>query len=238
MKKQLLLLTVLMILLTMSVIAETGFQIVELRQISRFEKPFVIIADKSTYKQGETALITSGQNINAMCDGLSVNIYLKDVNGNTKATDSRNIGKAGYFSAQVTTLIDIKTSYLGNMVVEDEWLCRVGSTTTILGADGYIDSNIKPSKVGFLVIEQSSTPPAPSCSKSCDGGFELVNKNSPDCYCQPGWTPNDGVCEIGEPIVTEDCENGTIPGGNKTPWFLIIGGVVVLIGIGVIFIKK
>lgn len=219
----------------------SALEIVEIRGAGLFEgNVFSIVTDKGIYQQGDKAVITDYQDINALCDALSVNVQITHVDSGVKiATSSRNLGVVGYMTAFIRMTQDTSILDPATYRVSSDWVCD----GVKLGQDGYSDKDVSPSVSTFKVVKKTSTPPPETCSKQCNVGYKLIKPDSKDCYCEPAYKDGNGVCELGEPIVNEDCkekdaeEMGESAPPSQTRLYILVGGVVVVL-LGLFFIMR
>ncbi|MCK9370187.1 hypothetical protein M0R04_09805 [Candidatus Dojkabacteria bacterium] len=162
-----------------------------------------IVTDKSTYTKGQVAKIEDFQDINAYCQMLQGQFKLKS-GSSVLESKSFTLGTAGYMTAFYELSQDTTNLNAGTYTIESRWFCDGQE----LGQDGYIDSNKDPSISTFKVTSPSGggDPPVQTCSKQCNIGYKLINPSSADCYCEQQYTLDNGVCELGEPVASRDCE--------------------------------
>lgn len=180
-------------------------------QTGLLKKTFSIFSDKSNYNIGETAKITDYQDINVWCvNSLQGKFTLLDSSNSIKSTTTKSllpgINGIGYMTAFYEVTVNTAPFSSGSYTMESRWYCDgVPLTST-----GYLSpgSNSPTSVSSIQLISTTNpptNPPAQTCSKSCNEGYRLINPNSVDCYCTPAYSIGDGNCDIGEPVVSEDC---------------------------------
>lgn len=195
------------LILCMSVVSAVEF--VEVRSATDFDTfkdTLAIGINKNVLSEGETLIIEDVQYINAWCDDLNVEAtILKDNQPFTGG--SFNIGQIAYSSAYIKLRQDTTGFNEGDYVLEHRWYCTSQGVTVELGEDGYVDNNIKPNTKTFSIDSLSADlPEIQGCTQTCPVGFKLMNQNDASCYCEKSYDANDGVCDVGEPITTNDCD--------------------------------
>lgn len=178
-----------------------------------FGKNFGIVTDKSSYRIGEKVQIDDTQYINAMCsDGIDVDVKVRRADGSPVVSVSRKFPAGGWQSAFVRYSYDTTGAKAGDYEIETRWYCVISNQRNELGEDGYIDNNKVPSTLKINLYSQLTIiPPKETCSKQCPAGYELINKDSKDCYCQKTWNANDGKCDLGEPASSPECMAIVVP---------------------------
>lgn len=204
-----------------------------------FGKNFGIVTDKSSYRIGEKVQIDDTQYINAQCtDGIDVDVKVRRADGSPVVSVSRKFPAGGWQSAFVRYSYDTTGAKAGDYEIETRWYCVISNQRNELGEDGYIDNNKVPSTLKInLYAPLTIFPPKQTCSKQCPAGFELINKDSTDCYCKNTWVANDGKCDLGEPASSPECEvtvqpPSVIPKDINNTTFII--ALIGLLGFGIV----
>jgi hypothetical protein len=190
----------------------TGFYEAEPSLFSFFTKPLVIVGARDAYYVGETISFGASIGVSANCDTLLAELTIKSTLLGMPVkilyTTKKNFGKAGYVTAFWTVNIYNNDLSPGSYVLEVQWICKINNVEYILGSDGVIDSNKEPDRFYFKIISSGEErKPPPTCKiNSCSVGQKLMNPDSPNCYCKDMWKPDNGKCEVGEPLYTPDCQ--------------------------------
>lgn len=191
---------------------------IEFRQIYTIEKgtrnPFSLFSTKNEYIQGENAVFNGYIDLNADCVDFWAMADFKNAGGSVLASANRHFGQAG-FATMYWEITQTTSGYSpGDYSMEVQWYCDSTVQTWVLGNDGAIDATANPDKKTFKILASGTTPPSPTCNKTCSPGYELVNPSSVDCFCSATYTDN-GICEIGEPITNIDCKPNSCPDPNQ-----------------------
>jgi hypothetical protein len=186
----------------------SALSVVEVYQLPSTGLPFSLMTNSYQYFQGQVIDVTGTTPINAYCDNLAIQFAFVDANSKVLSSTTVNLGAGGYFSSYYHLSQSSASLPPGQYQITAQPVCTQGTSIVLLGADGYADSNTAPEFIYVTInaLQPSSTPlPPTACQLTCTPGFKLVNPSNPACYCIPAYTLNNGICEIGEPIISADC---------------------------------
>jgi len=217
-----------LILLSVSI---SALQFNVIREATPTEELFSIFVagNKTEFFQGEIVSFENFQDISENCSNLLGTMELIDSSGSVVDAVNKPVGQAGYVTIYFQGSTDTTFLEPGLYDIEIRWFCTLGGTNTYeLGTDGFapissLDTTSEPDVFSFTVIEEDDPFPEPECSKTCSVGYELINPDSVDCFCQQTWIDDDGYCSVGEPVTNNDCIDDIQCGENQT----LVDGVCV-----------
>lgn len=158
--------------------------------------------NKRVFENGEDIFYSNGQDVFASCKSLTADFKLKK-GFKTLRSISNSFGTVGYQTAyfQVAISPNDYQNNDGEYTIESLFYCDGFKLDPLTGE---INQDATWLKSNFEVIDSQEEPPVNQCNRTCNAGEILINEDSSDCYCQIKWTPNDGICEIGD--TSMDCD--------------------------------